>query len=464
MKWTNIHRAKGIKESEPVSPLPCTPQRDAQKGYRGLDWISSAASRLKRAGKGEKLCNLMHHFNCENFERVFRKLNGSKASGIDNVTKAQYNAKREYNIEMLEKEIRKGGWRPKPSREVLIPKASGGKRRLAIGCLEDKIVQTLAGEILEMVFDEEFSERNYGFRKGKSAHQAIARIHNEIRRRYKDCVVVDVDIKAFFDTIDHEKLMEYISTRIRDAHFLRLIRRMMMNSILKTEGGIETNTTGTPQGSPISPILANIYLHYLVDRWFIENWDEHGEIVRYADDMVFIFTDYELAEEFKKALTERLRREGKIELNEDKSRVVRFNKGSPEGTIPFLGFEFYWGRYAYKRVVLKVKTSAKALARSMQEFKEWIKRERNRMRLDDIWEKAQIKLIGHYNYYGVTFNLPRLNHFYWTCVQELFKWLNRRSQKRSFTWERFKRRLFFKPLARPRGTRLVDITLCIVSS
>jgi len=450
-----------LQRANQLSYFPDALSGNPYKGYSRIDWINSAA---KRMSGEEKLCNLMHHFNRDNLKQAFRKLKGSKASGIDNVTKAQYNSDLDHNIECLEDKIRKGGWRPKPSREVLIPKANGGKRRLAVGCLEDKIAQTLAARILEATFEPVFDYRSYGFRHNKSGHQTIAKIYSEIKYRYKNCVIVDIDIKSFFDSIDHEKLMEYIETRIRDAHFLRLIRRMLRNSILKTGGVLETNTEGTPQGSPISPVLANIYLHFLVDDWFDKNWWEQGEIVRYADDMIFILTDYAQAIKFESALKERLKGEGKIEINEDKSRIVRFSKHKPEGTISFLGFEFYWGRYAGKRKILKVKTNAKALSKSIQAFKKWIKRVRNRMCLDRIWEKSKTKLIGHYNYYGVTFNLRRLNHFYWICTQELFKWLNRRSQKRSFTWDRFKRRLFFKPLVRPKGTRLLDITYSIGSS
>jgi hypothetical protein len=233
---------------------------------------------------------------------------------------------------------------------------------------------------------------------------------------------------------------------------------MLRNSILTYEGITQSNRSGAPQGSPISPILANIYLHYLLDEWFKENWLDQGQFVRYADDVVFILNDLDHAAVFKQALSEHLRLEGKIALNETKSKIVSFTRQNPQGTFTFLGFEFYWGKYTAYRKVLKVKTSAKALSRSIQAFKMWIKRVRNRMRLDKIWALAQLKLIGHYNYYGVTWNLRRLNHFYWVCLTELFKWLNRRSQKRSFTWERFQRRIFFNPLSKPSGLRLRDIT------
>ncbi len=452
-----IERRKLQIANQQVSSL-ASPRGGQFKGYKKLEWISSAAKRLG----DEKLCNLMHHFNSDNLTQAFRKLKRSSASGIDNVTKDQYGRNLSFNIKELEDEIRRGGWRPKPSREVIIPKANGGKRIIAIGCLEDKIVQTLTAKILEAIFEPLFDYRSYGFRYGKSQHQAIARIYDQIRRYGRNCVVVDIDLKSFFDSIDHDKLMEYIETRIQDPHFLRLIRRMLRNSTLNETGIASENTLGTPQGSPISPILANIYLHFVIDKWFREKWNKHGEFVRYADDMVFIFEDESIAKKFKKALKRRLKSEGRIEMNEDKSEIVSFSKHNHSGNVSFLGFTFYWGKYACTRTTLKVKTSAKTFSKSIQAFKLWIKKKRNRLNLDQIWSQVQLKLTGHYNYYGVTFNLSKLSQFYFMCMKELFKWLNRRSQKRSFTYERFKRRLFFKPLPKPRGERLLDITLGII--
>lgn len=453
----SMERRKLQIANQRVSSL--TSRRRGQfEGYKRLEWISSAARRLDE----KKMGNLMHHFNSDNLSQAFRKLSRSSASGIDHVTKDQYGKNLCSNITALEGEIRRGGWRPKPSREILIPKANGGKRAIAVGCLEDKIVQLLAAKILEAIFEPLFDYRSYGFRYGKSQHQALAKIYDQIRRYGKNCVVVDIDLKAFFDSIDHDKLMEYIETRIQDAHFLRLIRRMLRNSILNEKGEAEENTLGTPQGSPISPVLANIYLHFVIDEWFCKKWDKHGQFVRYADDIIFIFEENPIANKFKKALKRRLKSEGKIEMNEDKSKVVSFSKHKPQGNVSFLGFTLYWGKYACKRTILKVKTSAKAFSKSIQAFKVWIKRMRNRLNLDQIWSCIQLKLTGYYNYYGVTFNLSKLNQYYFVCMKELFKWLNRRSQKRSFTYERFERRLFFKPLPKPRSERLLDITLGII--
>src|SRR6266851_6612721 len=248
------------------------------RGYAKLHWIRSAAERKR----GEQVHALMHHINPHNLRQAFRELDGSRASGIDGVTKRQYQVKLESNLRALHDTIRRGGWRPRPSREVLIPKPQGGTRPLAIGCLEDKIVQTLVARILEAVYEPLFHRHSYGFRQGKSAHDALARLHKAIRQRRKSCVVVEMDIEKFFNSVDHEWLMQKLELKIDDEHVLRLIHRMLRGSILHEDGALAETEHGTPQGSPVSPVLANICLHYLLDEWFEKNHGESGEFIRYA--------------------------------------------------------------------------------------------------------------------------------------------------------------------------------------
>ena len=433
-------------------PEPCT---DGMfKGYVGLDRISSAARKL---GPDEKMSNLIHHFNEFNLCTAFRQLDGAKAVGVDQVTKSKYGKDLQTNIDKLFDEIYRGGWRPKPARQVMIPKPQGGFRPLAIGCLEDKIFQSLLAKILEAVYEPIFYRHSYGFRSGKNTHQAIARLYQEIGRRSGSCVAVEMDIEKFFNTVDHGKLMHLLEERIADQKLLRLIRRYLRNSIL-TEGGLaEKQELGTPQGSPVSPILANIYLHYVIDEWFKDNWSGKGEMVRYADDAVFVFTDMATAEEFRIALSERMNEYG-LKLNLDKSGIRCFDKRSKTGDLPFLGFAFYWGRNWGRKIFLKVKTHPKKLARAIQEFTDWIKVNRHRHKLEKLWVMAKAKIIGHYNYYGVSTNLRKLSHFYHACIGQLFKWLNRRPQKRSFTWEKFLRKLMFNPIPEPtQGALIIDI-------
>ena len=424
------------------------------RGYARLHWILAAA----QSQRVEPMRSLMHHLNQHNLRRAFLSLDGTKASGIDHVTKNDYRQHLDLNLLALEQKLRGGGWRPQPAREVLIPKPQGGMRPLAIGCLEDKIVQTLVARILEAIYEPTFHRHSYGFRRGKSAHQALGRAYETICRRKNRCVVVQMDIEKFFDSVDQDWLLRILGQRIGDPHFLRLLARMLRCSTLHADGTMADKLAGTPQGSPASPILANVCLHVLLDQWFTQNWSSKGEFVRYADDAVFVFSDEETARSFQLALIERMAEAG-LRLNLDKTRIVPFSAAAPKGTITLLGFELYWGTKPGLGKMLKVKTIPKRLARAVQSFTQWIKSVRNRKTTSAIWSEAAAKLTGHFRYYGVVCNEAKLSHFRWSCVGALFRWLNRRSQKHSFTWERFEQRLRFHPLPHPPcGPELIDVT------
>jgi len=445
-------RARRSVNQSPKAPEVCAD--GPFKGYARLHWIHTAAQRNRE----EPMQNLMHHFNQHNLRRAFQTLDGSKASGIDHVTKSDYQQNLDQNLQALEQALRGGGWRPKPAREVLIPKPQGGMRPLAVGCLEDKIVQVLVARILEGIYEPTFHRHSYGFRRGKSAHQALGRAYETIRKRKDRCAVVEMDIEKFFDSVSHDWLVRTLEARIGDPHFMRLIRRLLRNSTLHADGTMAEKIAGTPQGSPASPILANICLHILLDEWFQKNWSGKGEFVRYADDAVFVFSDEDDARAFQQELVARMAEAG-LRLNLDKTRIVPFSAREPKGTITLLGFELYWGIKRGVGKLLRVKTIPKRLARAAQNFTEWVKSIRNRKPTAYIWREAATKLVGHYTYYGVSSNEAKLNHFYWSCVGALFRWLNRRSQKRSYTWEQFVRRLRFSPLPRPpRGPELIDIS------
>lgn len=435
-----------------LKPEPCA--AGVFKGYYRLDWINSVAKKDSKA----VFRNLVHHINEDNLRQAFRGLDGAKAVGIDRVTKSEYARNLHVNIGALSSEIARGGWRPRPSREVLIPKPTGGKRPLAIGCLEDKIVQTLVAKILEAIYEPRFHRNSYGFRPGRNAHQALARIYSAINKRGKHTVVVEMDIEKFFNHIDHERMMSFVEERISDQHFLRLIRRMLRNSILSKDGKLIDNTTGTPQGSPVSPVLANIYLHHVLDEWFDKNYIGKGVMSRYADDAVFIFDDLKTADEFKMALARRFAEYG-LKLNEDKSGIVELRPKS-KALISYVGFCLYWGKARLTKTALKIKTAPWRLQRAIQNFRDWIKSVRNRLPTKEIWKRAAARLRGHYNYYAVSFNGTHTGRFYYACVRELYKWLNRRSQKRSYTWEQFARKLMFNPLPTAcRGLQLIDVTI-----
>lgn len=434
-----------------LKPAPCAD--GPFKGYYKLDRINSVALRDRKA----VFNNLSQLVNEDNLRQAFRGLDGSKAVGIDQITKTQYEKELQANIANLASEIRRGGWRPRPSRQVLIPKPTGGSRPLAIGCLEDKIVQGLVAKILEAIYEPCFHRDSYGFRPKRSAHQALGSVYSEINRRGKYTVVVEMDIEKFFNNIDHDKMMSFLAERISDQPLLRLIRRMLRNSILSKDGEIIDHSTGTPQGSPVSPILANIYLHHVLDEWFDANHIGHGKMVRYADDGVFIFGDRKVAEMFKANLTKRFAEYG-LKLNEEKSGIVEFGPKAG-GIIGFLGFVLYWGKARMTKVTLKVKTAPERLRRAVQKFTDWIKAARNRYPTKELWRRAAARIRGHYNYYAVVFNGKAVHKFYFSCIKAMFKWLNRRSQKFSFTWSEFVRKLMFNPLPKaPLGYEMIDVT------
>jgi RNA-directed DNA polymerase len=446
---------RGQQKVDQFRLSPAAPANGPYKGYEKIDWINSRSERSREA----KFCSLMHHFSPHNLKQAFRDLQNNAAPGIDQVTKDSYRRDLVHNLENLREEIRRGGWRPRPSREVLIPKAQGGFRPLAVGCLEDKIVQQLAAKILEALFEPEFHQSSYGFRFGKSAHMAVAKVYRAVSQRPNNCVVVEMDIEKYFNSIPHDKLMACVEKKISDQRFLRLVRRMLRNSILTSDDKIARNVQGTPQGSPISPVLANIYLHYMLDEWFSKNFAEKAEIVRYADDAVFVFTDKGTALEFKERLKSHLENEAGLRLNDDKSDILRFDSKTRAGVFCFLGFRFHWSKKPLKPKYLRVMTDPRSLRKGVQTFKVWIKQSRSRLPLAQLWEQAAAKLTGHYNYFGVSFNRGPLFRYYNLCIRELYKWINRRSQKRSYTWGAFLQRLRYKPLPLPtKGERLLKIT------
>lgn len=261
--------------------------------------------------------------------------------------------------------------------------------------------------------------------------------------------MVEIDLANFFGTVPHRKLMKLIYKRIRDPRMLGLIARFLRSRILDETGGLNTQETGTPQGSIMSPILANIYLHNALDQWFLENHaSKRAMIIRYADDAIFLFSEEDEATAFVGALRDRLAT-ADLSLNEEKTKVIALHKAGHQ-TFSFLGFTFYWARKrSRKQHILSLKTAMPTLRRKILDYTSWIKQKRNRWKITKLWELTAAKLRGHRAYYGYICNKAKLNHYYYTVIGSLFKWLNRRSQKRSYTWEAFTQRLAFQPLPKP---------------
>jgi group II intron reverse transcriptase/maturase len=387
----------------------------------------------------------MHLFNHESLTDCFHRLDKNKAVGIDGVNKATYAINLEENIDELVNSMKKMAYRPGPVREVLIPKEGkpGATRPLGISNLEDKIVQMQMQKVLESIYEPLFLECSYGFRPGKGCHDAIKALH---RHLYSNEIqtVIDIDLKNFFGTIDHELLEDILKRKIKDLKLMRYINRMFKSGVL-SEGELSVNEEGVPQGSICSPILANIFAHHAIDLWIQEmvqpNCKGSVRLFRYADDAV-ICCQYESdAYRIKETLGKRLGK-FKLQINEEKTKLVSFEKrqadlGVEQGTFDFLGFTFYLGKSKTGRHIPKLRTRAKTFKAKLKKVAEWIKQTRHKGSLPMIWKTFQAKLRGHIQYYGVSFNTKHVEVFVYEAKKIVFKWLNRRSQRKSFSWEKF---------------------------
>jgi RNA-directed DNA polymerase len=386
---------------------------------------------------------LMHHINEGSLAESFHSLDGRKAVGVDGIRKEDYARNLDSNLKTLVSSMKSMSYRPRPAREKLIPKEgkSGKTRPLGIGCLEDKMVQKCFAQILAAIYEPLFLDCSYGFRPGRSCHDAVKKLHNTLYTQPVS-TVVDMDITSYFNTIDHEWLMRMLELKISDRKFLRYIRRMLKAGVLR-EGEFTMTDEGTPQGSLVSPILSNIYLHYVLDLWF-----EHAVkrcckgnawLFRYADDCIACFESEEDAQEYAKVLPERMAKFG-LEVSAEKSSIVRFSKRPPNdqnGTFNFLGFTFYMGVSRKGSPVPKVKTNRKKLKAKLRAVRDWMKKVKNTKRLTWIWDTFRAKVRGHIQYYSTSFNSRSVNTFLHEAKKTVFKWLNRRSQRKSFSWDKF---------------------------
>jgi len=398
---------------------------------------------LKAQDKSFVFQNLLTHLHVDSFKEAFKALDGTKAQGVDDISKSEYGENLEVNLLNLEQRVKSGTYRPQPKREVLIPKANGKTRPIAISCFEDKIVDWVISKILTQIYEPLFIKYSFGYRPMKSADGAIKTCYNSLMKN-KRKYVVEIDFSSFFNTIPHRKLMEILGKKISDRKFKGLIGRFLVGDLISYDGEQIPSEIGTPQGSIMSPILANIYLNEVLDQWFKGKYASHDNImVRYADDAIFFFRKKDTAEKFMLELKQRVE-QFDLQLNEDKTHMLELSKDNHE-SFSFLGLTFYWGRQN-KRKVLKVGTQKEKLIRAIREFDVWIKTNRSRMKLKDVWALAKSKIVGHINYYGYAINNLKINHFYTEAVKSLFKWLNRRSQKRSYTWESFLERIKYFPL------------------
>jgi RNA-directed DNA polymerase len=392
--------------------------------------------------------NLLCHYNRENFLQAFKALQGNKACGIDGTSKKEYGEKLDENLGSLIQNIHRGTYRPKPKKRVFIPKPNGDKRPIAISSFEDKLVEWVTAKILNSIYDSSFIRTSFGFREKKSAHDAIETCYQSLKKGNRS-YVVEIDLKGFFDSISHRRLIKILENRISDKRFTSLISRFLQVGILE-QTLLKISDQGTPQGAIMSPVLANIFLHHCIDSWFKETTrKQNAVIVRYADDAVFFFETKFESENFFTALKARVELFG-LELNDEKSGIISF-KRSDKTVFHFLGFTLFWGkaRKYNPRASLRVKTNLKTLFKKIAEYSSWIKRMRARAKLSVLWQLTAAKLRGHYQYYGFMCNREKLNHYYKAVTWNLYRWLNRRSQRRSMTWKQFQHRLLRHPLPTP---------------
>ena len=397
-----------------------------------------------REHKQEQFTALLHHVTVELLTESYLALKRNAAPGIDQVTWKEYEEGLEERIIDLHSRIHRGAYRAKPARRVWIPKANGDKRPIGIVTLEDKIVQQAIRKVLEAVYEEDFRGFSYGFRPGRSQHEALDAVYVAIRERNVNWIL-DIDIRGFFDHIDHECLMKFIEKRIADTRILRLLRKWLKAGVM--EGGEWKETEeGSPQGAVISPLLSNIYLHYVLDQW-TDQWRQTAQgvvtIVRYADDAIIGFQQQAEAERYLRELREQLRKHN-LELNETKTRLIEFGRfaesnreergeGKPE-TFTFLGMQHVCSRNSRGSYEIRRITDGKRRRKKLQEIKQQLRR-RMHERIADTGKWLKSVLTGYYNYHAVPGNIGVLSRFRNQVARLWHRTLGRRSQQR-LSWEK----------------------------
>ena len=432
--------AGGGKGATPTTRSTTTPS--ARSGgsmvTRRLDRITEKV----RTSPKEQLTNLMHHLDVELLTEAFSELEARRAPGIDGVTKGDYGANLQEHLQRTVEELRRRRYRPQATRRRMIPKTNGKLRPLGIPTTEDKVIQRGVVKVLERVYEEVFYDFSFGFRPGRSCHQALRRLSEHIHRD-RTSWVVEADIKGFFDHVDHAHLLRMVAHRVSDPGMLWLIERFLKAGVFD-RGAIVDVEAGTPQGGVISPLLANVYLHYVLDDWFARavapQCRGQAHLVRYADDFVATFEHEEDARRFFADLPRRL---GKfsLEVAPEKTRLFRFGRharaqaearGESVEKFEFLGLQHRCARSRKGFFKVKWSTSGEKFRAKVRAFSTWLKEEATTP-LKDLWPRVNAKLRGHYGYYAVSDNWPNLLRFRTAVLWLLYRWSNRRSQRRSFT-------------------------------
>lgn len=411
--------------------------------------------------------NLYTMLNERNILDSWKYLNKRASSGIDRVSAKEYEANLELNVKELVSRLKRKGYRAKLVRRKYIPKSNGKQRPLGIPATEDKLLQTAVARILNAIYEQDFITDSYGYREGKDAKMALKELHYQLQYGWFG-YVVEADIKGFFENINHDWMVRMLEERIRDRAFIGIIKKWLKAGIMEPGKIVIHPATGTPQGGVVSPVLANIYLHYVLDLWFEKKIKQKCEgrmyLCRYADDFVCLFQFRKDAEMFYQGLPDRLEKFG-LEVSEQKTRILSFSKFRMEESsrFDFLGFEFRWGIGGKTgKPQIKRRTSREKFRKSLANFKEWCKANRN-LRIRDLLGKLNKKLRGYYEYYGIIGNSSSLRKFYRNVERILRKWLNRRSQRKSYTWQGYKLMLKHYSLLEPKITENKNYQLNLFS-
>ena len=417
-----------------------------------LERIANKARKQKKHRFG----NLFKLLNEELLRDCWTRLNKNAALGVDKVSYQEYDANLSENLRSLVERLKEKRYRARLIRRCCIPKGNGKSRKLGIPATEDKLLQYAAAKILQAIFEEDFLPNMFGYRPNRNAHSAIAALQTQFR---EGCFhhVVEADVKGFFDNIDHGWMVKMLEERINDSAFIWLIKKWLKAGVLDITGLVISPTTGTPQGGLISPILSNIYMHYVLNLWFERIFRKgcrgKAYLCIYADDFVVAFECKEDAERFYACLGERLGKFG-LALAAEKTNLILFSRSKQleSKTFDFLGFEFRWRKHSSGRNWMKCTTSPKKVRASLRSFRTWC-RENRHTPVSLLFKDLNAKLRGYNNYYGISGNWDGLASFHFKAISTLFRSLNRRSQMRSYNKRGFEELLKTFKVERPRIRR-----------
>jgi RNA-directed DNA polymerase len=422
--------------------------------------IASITKRSKEKPQ-EKITSLAYLLNAEYLGECYLELKKGKAPGIDGKKIENYTKEEiEQEIANTVVNMKAKKYRPKPVKRVWIEKLNGKLRPLGIPTIIDKVVQQGIKKLLEAIYEPYFLDFSYGFRPNRNCHQALKAVYTMVMTKPINWII-DIDIQGFFDNVEHDWMRKFLEHRIADPNFNSLISKFLKAGIIE-EGKYSKTDKGTPQGGILSPVLANIYLHYVLDLWFEKKLSQeikgYTEMVRYADDFIIGAETKEEANQILMAVKERLK-EFNLEVSAEKTRIIEFGRHAKEntrnrgnikpGTFNFLGLTHYCSVSRRGKFLMKVKTDKQRMNNKLKEMNQWLKATRNRVKIEVLWKSISVRLRGHYNYYGVSSNSRSIQNFYYQTVRLTFKWVNRRSQKKSFNVTEFYKYLERHPLAKP---------------